>query len=186
MDINKTLRTRIIKPDGEEMDWQQHETNSIVIAFANILFNQFSNGDQSPQITDITGTDREVDSAPGNFQTEPGSGTATRGVHFGTGTASVSYSDSDLANRLTSNVTYNDGTASITQTTTQTDISLTRTMDNTGSSTIGIEEAGLFVKAVDVGSSDRVFLIARDTLSTTVDLAPNESIQGEYTWTQSI
>jgi hypothetical protein len=179
----KRLHTTLLDEEGEPLEEQEHETNSIVIGFPAILAEQFGQGLNQAKVNDITGTSRDIERNRNNLQFAFRTGTADPGVHFGTGSTSVSFDDTDLDSRLTSGVTYNNGSVNINQTTSQSDIELTRTLNNNSGSTLDIKEAGIVLGADNVANQFTAHLAARDTLDSTVSLGAGKSLVGTYTFT---
>lgn len=179
----KSLTTTLFDADGRKIEQHDHETDSIVTGFADVFYTQLANNDDTGQAEDITGTSRTIATDDVNFRSTGDSGVAGDGVHFGSGTTAVSYDDTDLASRFTSGVSYNDGSASLSETNSQSDIDIQRSITNTSGSTITAKEAGHVAAGHTSSGPNESFLIARDVLDTGVDIDPNQTLRGTYTYT---
>jgi|AKVG01.1.fsa_nt_gi hypothetical protein len=180
--VSKSLETRVIREDGDPDEWTEHETDSITQAFGAIYFAQISQSQTPPQVTSVTGSDFQLVETTRNFRSVNVSNPRGPGIVFGAGTDPVEYDDADLASRFISGVNYSNGQASITQTSTATDVEVERTLGNTSGSDIVAREAGHVANGQVTGGGAEEFLIARDVLDEEIRLGPTESLQGRYTW----
>lgn len=179
VNIDKSILTRHYDPDGDLVSEDEHEPNSFVQGFANLLATQGFNDDSAPLVTALDGTDEDLTADADSFRYVGLTNTDARGLHFGSDATAVAYDDSDLGSRFTSNISYDSGTISFSQSATESTLTYERTINNDGSSNITAREVGVAVNASDTASNIVFILITRDILDSAVTLEPNDSLAGE-------
>ena len=105
------------------------------------------------------------------FRATAAAGDATQGITVGTGTGAVAPSDNKLGTQIAhgtgaGQLSYGGmGFGSVSTTTTQTKLTMSRAFTNNSGSTITIQEIGLYACFMDSGNTLRIFCLIRDLVA---------------------
>lgn len=158
---------------GKRLRHRKGRCYSFVKQFSQIL-KMLMAGGKLTGVTDTGNTSRTLyPTSGGNFTLNAGSGTSTYGSQVGTGSTSAAITDYSLGTQIahgtsSGQLQYSAVTFGATATdSTTTSIVVTRVFTNGSGGSITVNEIALSVLAVDTGSTNRFFLIARDVISAT-------------------
>lgn len=188
MKIDVFITTEVFDRKGKLRYKRKRRSKSFVEAFLSIIKAQMDQDVSVDDVTNVAGTDRNVERGASNLDTRAAITVDTNGIVVGTGSTAVAVTDYALVTKIddgsgSGQLLYQAVVISTSMTISDPDISFTIRRDflNSSGDSITVNEVGIYLTGYSAVGGDEPFMAVRDLISGGQAVADGENLRVTYT-----